>query len=246
MIPPTSIDGTDITGATIDGTDVQEITVDGDVVFTAAPTIPSGATHFYALDEGTGSVGNDSVGTLDGTITNPIWQTDSTFFGGAYLENQGSSVLNIPQQLPFNTDFTIAFTFTPSQGTPSDDSTYWQWSNSSDKLIGVVQDGSDILAHWYDGSNFQSGPTIAYPSGNEVRIWVYWDSTNQDLELRVNDNPSTGTGSDDNLGGGSSLVMMDRDTNLPDRPLPGGYDAFTIYDGIRKDPTDDYNAQPWS
>jgi len=33
MIPPTSIDGTDITGATIDGTDVQEITVDGDVVF---------------------------------------------------------------------------------------------------------------------------------------------------------------------------------------------------------------------
>jgi len=35
---PTSIDGTDITGATIDGTDVQEITVDGDVVFTAGPT----------------------------------------------------------------------------------------------------------------------------------------------------------------------------------------------------------------
>jgi len=34
---PTSIDGTDITGATIDGTDVQEITVDGDTVFTAAP-----------------------------------------------------------------------------------------------------------------------------------------------------------------------------------------------------------------
>jgi len=38
MIPPTSIDGTDITGATIDGTDVQEITVDGDVVFSSALT----------------------------------------------------------------------------------------------------------------------------------------------------------------------------------------------------------------
>ena len=37
---PTSIDGTDITGATIDGTDVQEITVDGDTVFSAAPQIP--------------------------------------------------------------------------------------------------------------------------------------------------------------------------------------------------------------
>jgi len=34
---PTSIDGTDITGATIDGTDVTEITVDGDTVFTAGP-----------------------------------------------------------------------------------------------------------------------------------------------------------------------------------------------------------------
>jgi len=33
MMPPTSIDGTDITGATIDGTDVTEITVDGDTVF---------------------------------------------------------------------------------------------------------------------------------------------------------------------------------------------------------------------
>jgi len=42
MIPPTSIDGTDITGATIDGTDVQEITVDGDVVFSAGSPSPSG------------------------------------------------------------------------------------------------------------------------------------------------------------------------------------------------------------
>jgi len=38
--PPTSIDGTDITGATIDGQEVQEITVDGQTVFTAAPVIP--------------------------------------------------------------------------------------------------------------------------------------------------------------------------------------------------------------
>jgi len=36
-MPPTSIDGTDITGATIDGQDVQEITVDGDTVFSGIP-----------------------------------------------------------------------------------------------------------------------------------------------------------------------------------------------------------------
>ena len=44
MIPPTSIDGTDITGATIDNQEVQEITVDGDVVFSAGP---EPGTHFY-------------------------------------------------------------------------------------------------------------------------------------------------------------------------------------------------------
>jgi hypothetical protein len=37
--PPTSIDGTDITGATIDGQDVQEITVDGDTVFRAVAPV---------------------------------------------------------------------------------------------------------------------------------------------------------------------------------------------------------------
>jgi len=42
MIPPTSIDGTDITGATIDGQDVEEITVDGQTVFTATqPAAPA-------------------------------------------------------------------------------------------------------------------------------------------------------------------------------------------------------------
>jgi len=35
--PPTSIDGTDITGATIDGAEVTEITVDGNTVFAPGP-----------------------------------------------------------------------------------------------------------------------------------------------------------------------------------------------------------------
>jgi len=59
MIPPTSIDGTDITGATIDGTDVQEITVDGDVVFSASTVPDSEDLHLRvsAIDDGR-STGN--------------------------------------------------------------------------------------------------------------------------------------------------------------------------------------------
>jgi len=51
MIPPTSIDGTDITGATIDGTDVQEITVDGDTVFELDQLPTSNLVHRYSAKE---------------------------------------------------------------------------------------------------------------------------------------------------------------------------------------------------
>jgi len=47
MMPPTSIDGTDITGATIDGTDVTEITVDGQTVFTALSLPQADLDHDY-------------------------------------------------------------------------------------------------------------------------------------------------------------------------------------------------------
>ena len=72
MIPPTSIDGTDITGATIDGTDVQEITVDGDVVFSAAPDLPvaySNLIAWYPFDsaEYGGSNTDDVTSILSGS-----------------------------------------------------------------------------------------------------------------------------------------------------------------------------------
>jgi len=66
--PPTSIDGTDITGATIDGQDVEEITVDGQTVFTAVPAVPQpNVGHFKA----------DSLGLSDG---DPVtaWTDQST------------------------------------------------------------------------------------------------------------------------------------------------------------------------
>jgi len=53
---PTSIDGTDITGATIDGQDVQEITVDGDTVFTAAPAGAFDLSQFPTTPTNTHSV----------------------------------------------------------------------------------------------------------------------------------------------------------------------------------------------
>jgi len=60
---PTSIDGTDITGATIDGTDVQEITVDGDVVFTSSqtPVAKSDLIAWYPFESSISDSANDST-----------------------------------------------------------------------------------------------------------------------------------------------------------------------------------------
>jgi len=64
MIPPTSIDGTDITGATIDGTDVSEITVDGQTVFTASLPIPDEQDLFARYSAKNLSQSNNSQVTL--------------------------------------------------------------------------------------------------------------------------------------------------------------------------------------
>jgi len=74
-MPPTSIDGTDITGATIDGQDVQEITVDGQTVFTAAdPFI------IDDFEDGNISEYSGDTGTFTTTTTNPIGGTTSLLY----------------------------------------------------------------------------------------------------------------------------------------------------------------------
>jgi len=79
--PPTSIDGTDITGATIDGQDVQEITVDGQTVF-LANDVPffndlharydfstySGTSNFADLTGNGFDLVNGSISSLSPTI----------------------------------------------------------------------------------------------------------------------------------------------------------------------------------
>ena len=82
MIPPTSIDGTDITGATIDGTDVQEITVDGDVVFTAAqPSFGTVIDNFESGNLNNYITGSDSPQI----VTSPVAE------GGFAFEHEGPS-----------------------------------------------------------------------------------------------------------------------------------------------------------
>jgi len=100
MIPPTSIDGTDITGATIDGTDVQEITVDGDVVFSASPQINnfpvaySNLIAWYPFDsaEYGGSNADDVTAIQGGSGDNTAY--DATVNGATYQSTDGVTDIN--------------------------------------------------------------------------------------------------------------------------------------------------------
>jgi len=98
MIPPTSIDGTDITGATIDGTDVQEITVDGDVVFSAGPSnLPvaySNLVAWYPFDsaEYGGSNADDVTAIIGGSGDDTAY--DGTVSGASYQSTGGVTDIN--------------------------------------------------------------------------------------------------------------------------------------------------------
>jgi len=83
MIPPTSIDGTDITGATIDGTDVQEITVDGDVVF-SAEQLPVAYSNLVAWYPARNSGADATAGDTN--------SGDSTDYGGTL--GSGASIVS--------------------------------------------------------------------------------------------------------------------------------------------------------
>jgi len=111
MMPPTSIDGTDITGATIDGTDVTEITVDGQTVFTAGLDIPDSVVALYdarqltgysdgqTVDPFTASVGNDfsSVSTPS-YVSSGIAGNASISYDGT---SDGHSGTNVTVQQPY-------------------------------------------------------------------------------------------------------------------------------------------------
>jgi len=94
---PTSIDGTDITGATIDGTDVQEITVDGQTVFTAGPTLPvaySNLVAWYPFDsaEYGGSNADDVTAIIGGSGDDTAY--DGTVSGANYQSSGGVTDIN--------------------------------------------------------------------------------------------------------------------------------------------------------
>jgi len=115
MMPPTSIDGTDITGATIDGQDVQEITLDGQTVFSAGILRPPSGVSYWTFDnvDTSGSTAIDVWGSNDGTINgattgqsgaNDQYTTDESY------DFDGSDDVTVPHDssLDVGTELSVA------------------------------------------------------------------------------------------------------------------------------------------
>jgi hypothetical protein len=155
MIPPTSIDGTDITGATIDGTDVQEITVDGDVVFSAAPSVPVAASNLVAWWPFRGN-GND-VTAGDSTFGDTTDYSATTNSGNVTFPSDG--VLD-----PFASN---------NQASEYDGSNYLRIPNS----VGNLLSGSETITIWLK----KSEPTQNYSAAaifNNANLLIQDDGVN--------------------------------------------------------------------
>jgi len=169
MIPPTSIDGTDITGATIDGTDVQEITVDGDTVFTAGPSLqdivaPGDLIAWYPFTNGdardetrTGGI-LDNAGITVGDSSDYSPTSSSGSFGasngvfdlqegansGGY-DSSGSDVLDI-DGIPLSDPLTFTFWANPDALASTDWTLSTYNNNANDLNTGFNGDGTYRMA----------------------------------------------------------------------------------------------------
>jgi len=163
MMPPTSIDGTDITGATIDGTDVQEITVDGQTVFTSGPPSQGLLHHWdWSAPNSTTSFVEDLAGSADASGTfngfGSINGKQAGFFNGGIFESFGIS--------NFSSNRLIAGVF---QFNPNADSGQQIWDTNGGGTVGFFEFNSTIFFN-QGGSSLNGGTISSSPHISVIQI----------------------------------------------------------------------------
>jgi len=242
-MPPTSIDGTDITGATIDGTDVQEITVDGQTVFTSGFDIPNSAIHHYPMDEGSGSNMLDNVGSVDGTINGASYITGN-FFEGFALDADGiDDNVTFSQSILPADNFTILLTV---------------GSLGSFENNRILQDGVQSHVIRTSGASTSGNPNnIVYFSFNNNSAGAFATGLTTGTH-RIACGADNGSvfmfvnGSTTNVTTGTEPTGFTSDVTLFSRGAGSFMEMFADNLIITNQPLsvseiqDDYNKQPWS
>jgi hypothetical protein len=180
--PPTSIDGTDITGATIDGQDVQEITVDGQTVFVAGP--PDSVDHQYKAPE-FASPWPDAVGNVDMSISG---LTSSTFSNGEdSVAGDGAShgeadITDLGSQTQFGIAFTAEYSNISSTG-------FFLGQNDGGVNFTVETASGEVGLRINDGSNnIDAVSTDQYDDGSVHAIVINKTGNSaSDIQIYVDD-----------------------------------------------------------
>jgi len=244
MIPPTSIDGTDITGATIDGTDVQEITVDGQTVFSAGPSnLPvaySNLVAWYPFDSATygGSNADDVTAILggsgddtayDGTVRDDTTHTTGTIFDINAGANSGGFEFQPPSNTEPNTgidlgsavfDSTAAFTITCWVRW---DNNEFAWSNNDFNNGARLGQGSFRLY-----ANGSKNAEVSINQGSAVNHWAAKSDGAGTIEAYKNGS-SVGTDSGVSNGNPTNLFIGALDGGGFNNAFDGFIDDFRIY-----------------
>jgi hypothetical protein len=183
--PPTSIDGTEITGATIDGQDVGEITIDGQTVFSAVPD--SGISRYTFNDEDiSSSTLTDRFGSndlsLNGVTTGVSGanETYNTKQAGRFDGTDDFGTSSAPD--PTNNTFSLALWANPDNASASDERIVFKGNEqfgvqvNNNDFRGVVRYADNSSAVIVDAgisvSNGQWFHVILAYDGSEARIYV--------------------------------------------------------------------------
>jgi len=186
MMPPTSIDGTDITGATIDGTDVTEITVDGDTVFSAVKIVDDfedGNLNEYVGDTGSFSFSSSTVFSGTNSLELPAGQGGILSDSGLANYPSMGDTFEVYLRFPGTDDMSVSYGTDGSlSGTVPNDGYSAQ----------IATNGFVALLRRDGGSRTfltkSSGNTI--PINTWLRLEIEWVNDNHTMKLFNNDTSS--------------------------------------------------------
>jgi len=232
--PPTSIDGTDITGATIDGQDVEEITVDGDVVFSATslPVAFSDLIAWYPMEANIsgGDEYSDATALFSGSADSTPYDLidegavfDASF--GVTDLNQGAnsgSFENVDesQYLVSNVPLSIPITI----------STWYYEEGGGPHPYGTYQDTDFFYyqATSTTGLNFDSGQ-ISFVDSKPSDQWLHsaLSIAADGSATFVYDRDTTSTGNVSQVGG--QLEILNIGSGRTSNSFAGYVDDFRIY-----------------
>jgi hypothetical protein len=249
--PPTSIDGTDITGATIDGTAVQEITVDGQVVFSAL-SLPNSAINRFKMDEGSGATIADSIGSHpDGDLNGATgFVSDANGQGGFVVDNGGGASGDDITFSDFNHftpgsagAFAITADFDTSEGTLVN---LFEPDTPLFVSLGFGSSQDEVGSFIRDGSSSKFSASGALTLNTKQRLLLNYDLSALTVEFFVDGVQQTIDGTNFAPAAGGTAVFDDGDRR--GNTVHGSVDDFILYDSqlTAQEVKDDFNLQPYS